>query len=115
MAKKNQKATVDIATREQVLRNNDTAPVYYANYLGMLGTKGDVRLRFGQVGDATEDKVDVNVLAHIYVSPDHLLDFVQLLVTKMQQYGTLFPDSAWERLLTHIQATGDNDKKAQAE
>lgn len=33
--------------KETVYRGEDDAPKVYANYLGLLATKGDVRLRFG--------------------------------------------------------------------
>lgn len=91
-----------LAKREQEIRGSEAAPIYYANYLGVLGTKGDIRLRFGQVEEATAEKLSVNVSAHIYIAPDHLVDFVQLLLKKMREYGELFPNTAWERIAAQV-------------
>lgn len=105
-----------LAKREQVIRGSEAAPIYYANYLGVLGTKGDIRLRFGQVEEASADKLSVNVSAHVYVAPDHLLDFVQLLLRKMREYGDMFPNTAWERLAQQIvQDSSDPGGQTQAE
>lgn len=101
--------------RLQVLRREELAPTYYANYFGVLATKGDVRLRFGQVQEASPEKLEANVVADVYLSPDHLLDYIQLLVSKLPQYAQMFPDTAWSAMAMRADASVRADDKTEAE
>lgn len=97
MAKKPRPTTPKLRKTKTIFRGTETVPTHYANYLGLLATKGDVRLRFGRVvGDN-----GVDVLVDVYVSPDHLRDFIDVLFTKIHDYAAVFPASAWPCIATN--------------
>lgn len=92
-----------LVNRQQVFRGDDSAAMYYANYFGLLATKGDVRLRVGQVEEASAEKISVKVSADIYIAPEHFLDLVTLMVKKTREYPQLFPDTQWAAIAEKLQ------------
>ncbi|HUF22700.1 MAG TPA: hypothetical protein VMN81_01135 [Vicinamibacterales bacterium] len=111
-----QNPTVEqLANRKQVLRGEDSAPIYYANYFGVLATKGDVRLRVGQVEEASAETLAVKVSADIYIAPEHFLDLIALLVRKTRDYPDLFPNTEWVRISARLDEVLMADAQAPTE
>jgi Protein of unknown function (DUF3467) len=58
----------------------------YANQTVMLVSPWDIQLVFGEIIQATEEKMDVASHAHITITPEHAKAVYELLGTKLQEF-----------------------------
>ena len=77
--------------RKQIDRKADDVPTYYANFMGIVGTSHDICLRFGLILESTPDKLEVEHVARVFMSPSHAKAVRDLLNRKIAMYERIFP------------------------
>jgi hypothetical protein len=78
-----------LAKRRETLVGAESAPRIYSNNVSISVSPWDIRLRFGQIEEATPEKLVVRELVTIFLSPQHAKLFSDLLAQKMAQYDEI--------------------------
>ena len=58
----------------------------YANSAQVVVSPWDFRFGLGQVAEATEERIRINQLATVYMSPQHVKAFIDLASKKLTEY-----------------------------
>lgn len=66
--------------------NTDGRAIVYANNVQLETSPWDFRFRFRRFGDATQDSVNVDELAVVYMSPSQAKAFLSALARQVEKY-----------------------------
>lgn len=77
--------------RQQIDRKADDVPTYYANFMAVVGSQHDVCMRFGILLESTPEKLEVEHVARVFLSPTHAKAIRDLLNRKIAEYERVFP------------------------
>lgn len=69
----------DRVERAQIYRGGESAPTLYVNSIRLTGTTWDLRMRCCLVESADDEKVINNVVANIFMTPQHAKELRDLL------------------------------------
>ncbi len=58
----------------------------YVNSVNIERSSWDVRIRLGQIQTATEKELEIEELAHVYMSPQHAKAFADILNKSVRQW-----------------------------
>ncbi len=76
--------------REQVFLNDENVLTFYSNNVTTLMTIWDFKLTFGEIKEATQDKLVVWNKASVFMSPQHAKAVSELLAKQIALYEEKF-------------------------
>ena len=72
------------------VKQSDKLSTIYSNNIAINTTLFDCCLRFGQTIEITNDKVVIEPLVNVYVSPQHMKTLSNVLIQNILNYEKLF-------------------------
>lgn len=100
-----------LANRKETRRNAEAAPTFYANNANVTIGPWDVRIRLSQVEEATLERLTLNELCTIYMSPQHAKAFSDLLAKKVAQHERIMQKHSEQ--LSQLVEADDADEDAE--
>jgi hypothetical protein len=85
-AKKQKVKSVPKTREVQYTKGLDNLPSFYVNNTSAMVSNFDVKLTFGQLSEASEEKLVVDPQLVLFMSPQHAKAVVDLLATQLKAY-----------------------------
>ncbi|WP_447963978.1 DUF3467 domain-containing protein [Nitrospira sp. Ecomares 2.1] len=87
--KSKSKKVVELQRQREVM-GVEEAPTYYSNSVEIATSLWDIRIRFGELKEASREHLIVKNLATVYLSPAHAKAVSVLLAEKIKDYELTF-------------------------
>jgi hypothetical protein len=81
---------VPLTPRHKVRNKVEPFPVHYANSLELEVSPWDFKLYFGQIEEATAERLGILESVAVYVSPQHAKAITDILVAHIKTYEATF-------------------------
>ena len=76
--------------QKEVYSGVEEPPTYYSNSAEIGTSLWDIRINWGEIKEATKERILVKHLATVYMSPSHAKAVAELLNEKIKEYEETF-------------------------